>query len=127
VESATPMRCSNERRKLITLLGGLAAAPSQANFPFKRRPNMSWSSMFFVPRVTDIPAQETNPPAVLCWRRVMNTTFHPYRLPVWSGFKRYFFEWRQRALIRRELRMLSDCQWEDIIPSTPAHDGAGRA
>jgi hypothetical protein len=55
----------------------------------------------------------------------MNTTFHPYRLPVWSGFKRYFFEWRQRALIRRELRMLSDRQWEDIIPSTPAHDGAG--
>jgi uncharacterized protein YjiS (DUF1127 family) len=53
----------------------------------------------------------------------MNTTFHPYRLPVWSGFKRYFFEWRQRALIRRELRMLSDHQWEDIIPPTSsAHD-----
>jgi uncharacterized protein YjiS (DUF1127 family) len=49
----------------------------------------------------------------------MNTTFHPYRPPpAWSGLKRYFVEWRQRALIRRELRMLSDRQWEDIIPST---------
>jgi hypothetical protein len=55
----------------------------------------------------------------------MNTTFHPYRPPAWGGFKRYFVEWRQRALIRRELRMLSDRQWEDIIPSTPAHDDAG--
>ena len=51
----------------------------------------------------------------------MNTTFHPYRAPVWSGFKRYFVEWRKRAFIRRELRMLSDRQsWEDIIP--PTHD-----
>jgi hypothetical protein len=54
----------------------------------------------------------------------MNRTFHPFRAPTWSGFKRYFFEWRNRALIRRELRMLSDHQsWEDIIPPTPsAHD-----
>jgi hypothetical protein len=54
----------------------------------------------------------------------MNTTFHPYRAPAWSGLKRYFVEWRKRALIRRELRMLSDGQsWEDIIPPTPpAHD-----
>ena len=58
------------------------------------------------------------------WRKVMNTTFHPYRAPVWSGLKRYFVEWRKRALIRRELRMSSDRQsWEDIIPPTPpAHD-----
>jgi hypothetical protein len=56
----------------------------------------------------------------------MNTTFHPYRAPVWSGLKRYFVEWRKRALIRRELRMLSDGQsWEDIIPPTPAHDVEG--
>jgi uncharacterized protein YjiS (DUF1127 family) len=54
----------------------------------------------------------------------MNTTFHPYRAPAWSRLKRYFVEWRKRALIRRELRMLSDRQsWEDIIPPTPpAHD-----
>jgi hypothetical protein len=54
----------------------------------------------------------------------MNTTFYPYRAPVWGGLKRYFVEWRKRALIRREQRMLSDRQcWEDIIPPTPpAHD-----
>jgi hypothetical protein len=53
----------------------------------------------------------------------MNTTFQPYRPPAWSGLKRYFVEWRKRALIRREQRMLSDHQWEDIIPLTPpAHD-----
>ena len=54
----------------------------------------------------------------------MNTTFHPYRAPAWSRLKRYFVEWRKRALIRRELRMLSDRQsWEDIIPPTPpTHD-----
>ena len=58
-----------------------------------------------------------------CWRKVMNTTFQPYRAPAWSGLKRYFVEWRKRALIRRELRALSDRQsWEDIIPPTPAHD-----
>jgi hypothetical protein len=52
----------------------------------------------------------------------MNTTFHPHRPPAWSKLKRYFVEWRQRSLIRRELRMLSDRQWEDIIPSTPAQN-----
>jgi hypothetical protein len=53
----------------------------------------------------------------------MNTTFLPYRAPAWSGLKRYFVEWRKRALIRREQRILSDHQWEDIIPPTPpAHD-----
>ena len=41
----------------------------------------------------------------------MNTTFQPYRAPAWSGLKRYFFEWRKRALIRRELRALSDRQF----------------
>jgi hypothetical protein len=53
----------------------------------------------------------------------MNTTFHPYRGLVWSGLKRYFVEWRKHALVRRELRMLSDRQpWDDIVPPTPAHD-----
>jgi uncharacterized protein YjiS (DUF1127 family) len=52
----------------------------------------------------------------------MNATSDRYRRPALSGLKRYFVEWRKRALIRRELRMLSDRQWEDIIPSTPAHD-----
>jgi hypothetical protein len=75
----------------------------------------------FVLRVTDIPAQETT--FRTCRRNVMNTTFHSYRAPAWSGLKRYFVKWRKRALIRREQRMLSDHQWEDIIPLTPpAHD-----
>ena len=54
----------------------------------------------------------------------MNTTFHSCRAPAWSGLKRYFVEWRKRALIRREQRMFSDHQqWEDIIPPTSsAHD-----
>jgi hypothetical protein len=80
--------------------------------------------MIFVPRVTDIPAQETNFVRRTCRRNVMNTTFHSYRAPAWSGLKRYFVEWRKRALIRREQRMLSDHQqWEDIIPPTSsAHD-----
>jgi hypothetical protein len=64
--------------------------------------------MIFVPRVTDIPAQETIFLRRTCRRNVMNTTFHPYRAPAWSGLKRYFVEWRKRALIRREQRMLSD-------------------
>jgi hypothetical protein len=34
----------------------------------------------------------------------MNRTFHPFRAPTWNGFKR-FIEWRNRALIRHELRM----------------------
>jgi uncharacterized protein YjiS (DUF1127 family) len=38
----------------------------------------------------------------------------PYRTPRWSLLKRYFVEWRQRAVIRRELRMLSDRQCMDI-------------
>jgi hypothetical protein len=54
----------------------------------------------------------------------MNRTFHPFRARAWNGFKRYFVEWRNRAVIRRELRVSSDRQsWEDIIPPTlPAHD-----
>ena len=44
----------------------------------------------------------------------MNTTFRSYRPSRWSGLKRYFVEWRQRAVIRRELRMLSNRQCEDI-------------
>ncbi len=44
----------------------------------------------------------------------MNTRYHPYRQSLWSELKRNFLEWRQRALIARELRMLSDRQCEDI-------------
>jgi uncharacterized protein YjiS (DUF1127 family) len=47
----------------------------------------------------------------------MNAIFHPYRPQLtsrWSGLKRYFMEWRQRAIIRRELQTLSDRQCEDI-------------
>jgi uncharacterized protein YjiS (DUF1127 family) len=44
----------------------------------------------------------------------MNATFRPYRPTHWSLLKRYFVEWRERAVIRRELRMLSDRQCEDI-------------
>jgi len=50
----------------------------------------------------------------------MTTTFRPYRAVSWSGLKRYFVEWRKRALTRRELRVLSDHHhWDDIIPPTP--------
>ena len=53
----------------------------------------------------------------------MNTTFHSYRALALSGLRRYFVEWRKRALTRREQRMVSDHQWEDITPSTSsAHD-----
>jgi hypothetical protein len=53
----------------------------------------------------------------------VNATFRPYRAPSWSGLMRYFVEWRKRALMRRELRILRDHrQWEDIIPPTLAHD-----
>ena len=80
--------------------------------------------MIFVPRVTDISGIRDLGFFERVLEEVMNTTFHPYRAPVWSGLKLYFVEWRKRALIRRELRMLSDGQsWEDIIPPTPpAHD-----
>jgi len=47
----------------------------------------------------------------------MNAIFHPYRPQLtshWSNFKRFFMEWRQRAIIRRELQMLTDRQCEDI-------------
>jgi len=50
----------------------------------------------------------------------MTTTFRPYRAVSWSGLKRYFVEWRKRALTRRELRVLSDHHhWDDIVPPTP--------
>ena len=44
----------------------------------------------------------------------MNTMFHPFRQSSWSGLKRYFVEWPKRALLRRELRMLSNRECEDI-------------
>ena len=47
----------------------------------------------------------------------MNAIFHPYRPQLtsrWSSLKRFFMEWRQRAIIRRELQMLTDRQCEDI-------------
>jgi hypothetical protein len=53
----------------------------------------------------------------------MNTPFPPYRAPAWNGLKRYFFQWRERGLIRREQRMFSDRQcWDDITPPTAAND-----
>ena len=56
----------------------------------------------------------------------MNTTFHPHRLSPWSGLKRYFVEWRKHALLRRELRMLSDRVREDIGIKPTYRDDAGR-
>ncbi len=44
----------------------------------------------------------------------MKTMFHPYRQSPWSGVKRYFVEWRKRALLRRELSLLSNRECEDI-------------
>ena len=75
-------------------------------------------TVIFVPHVTDIATQEIRFSwGGRCRRNVMNRTFHPFRAPTWNGFKRYFIEWRNRALIRHELRMSSDRQSsEDIIP-----------
>jgi hypothetical protein len=80
--------------------------------------------MIFVPRVTDIPAQETS---FISWN--MSEERHEHNFPSISRIslgssERYFVEWRKHALIRREQRMLSDHQqWEDIIPPTSsAHD-----
>ena len=50
----------------------------------------------------------------------MNPTFHLYRTPAWSRLKRYFVEWGNRALIRRELRILSDRQFLGGYHSTRA-------
>ncbi len=57
----------------------------------------------------------------------MDTTFRPYRPSRWSGLKRYFGEWRQRALIRRELRMLSNRQCEDIGLDPTYHNDVRRS
>ena len=45
------------------------------------------SSVIFVPRVTDISGIRDLGFFRRCWRKVMNTTFHSYRAPVWSGLK----------------------------------------
>jgi hypothetical protein len=81
--------------------------------------------VIFVPRATDISGIKD----LAFFERVLEEGHEHnipsiYRAPAWSGLKRYFVEWRKRALIRRELRMLSDGHsWEDIIPPTPpAHD-----
>jgi hypothetical protein len=50
----------------------------------------------------------------------MNRTFHPFRAPAWSGFKRYFVEWRNRALIRRE--SIGNLGRSIIPPAPPARD-----
>ncbi len=57
----------------------------------------------------------------------MTTTFHPYRPSAWSRLRRYFVEWRQRALMRRELMMLSDRQWEDIGFGSAYRDDARKS
>jgi hypothetical protein len=44
----------------------------------------------------------------------MSKTFRPYRLMSWGGLKRYFVEWRRSALLRRELRILSDRERWDM-------------
>jgi uncharacterized protein YjiS (DUF1127 family) len=56
----------------------------------------------------------------------MNTTFRSYRPSRWSGFKRYFVEWRKRALMRRELRMLSNRECEDIGLKPAYRDEVGK-
>jgi hypothetical protein len=56
---------------------------------------------------------------LMCWRKVMTTRSRLNRAVSWRGLKRYFIEWRRRAFIRRELRIVSNQhQWEDIIPPT---------
>ena len=60
--------------------------------------------------------------AVPSLRYVLNRT------PAWNRLKRYFVEWQKRAFIRREVRILSECQsWEDIIPPTPAAHSRSQA
>jgi hypothetical protein len=54
----------------------------------------------------------------------MNTTFHPYRAHVWSGLKRYFVEWRKRALTRHSsfaglARLADPCAMVDGPPALP--------
>ncbi len=56
----------------------------------------------------------------------MNTMFHPYRQSSWGGLKRYFVEWRKRALLRREFRMLSNRLREDIGLKPSYRDDARR-
>jgi uncharacterized protein YjiS (DUF1127 family) len=56
----------------------------------------------------------------------MNTMFHPFRQASWSGLKRYFVEWRKRALLRRELSMLSNRECEDIGLNPTYRDDARR-
>ena len=36
------------------------------------------------------------------------------RKAFWAGLKRYFVEWRRSALLRRELRILSDGECSDM-------------
>ena len=57
----------------------------------------------------------------------MNTMFRPYRQSSWGGLKRYFVEWRKRALLRRELRMLSNRVCEDIGLKPTYHDDVRRS
>ena len=38
----------------------------------------------------------------LRWRKAHERDAHPYRQSSWGGLKRYFVEWRKRALLRRE-------------------------
>jgi uncharacterized protein YjiS (DUF1127 family) len=44
----------------------------------------------------------------------MRKALRPYFLVRWSGLKRHFVEWRRSALLRRELRILSDGECSDM-------------
>ncbi len=57
----------------------------------------------------------------------MNTMFRPFQSSCWAGFKRHFVEWRQRALLRREMTMLSNRECEDIGLRPTYHDDVRRS
>ena len=88
-------------------------------------------------RGTDVAAQKTRfftaalsirhmQVGFLRWRKAMNTIFRLYRPSCWTEFKRYFAEWRQCGLLRREMRMLSNRECEDIGLRPTYHDDVGR-
>ncbi len=57
----------------------------------------------------------------------MNTMFRPFHPSCWTGFKRYLVEWRRRALLCREMKMLSNRECEDIGLRPNYHDDVRRS